>query len=65
MEWRVTIKLSRTDGTKQFHEVARGGGADPHSTLDPLGLTGDGGNGGCIAGWERASKCAGRPVVLI
>jgi len=38
MEWRVTIELSGADGTKQTHEVARGGGADPHSTLDPLGL---------------------------
>src|SRR3954454_8945495 len=39
MKWRVTIELSSADGTKQTHEVARGGGADPHSTLDPLGLT--------------------------
>ena len=38
MEWRVTIELSGADGTKQTHEIARGGGADPHSTLDPLGL---------------------------
>ena len=39
MEWRVTIELSRADETKQTHEVARGGCTDPHSTLDPLGLT--------------------------
>jgi hypothetical protein len=39
MEWRVTIELSGADGTKQTHEVARGGGTDPHSPLDPLGLT--------------------------
>ncbi len=38
MEWRVTIELSGADGTKQTHEVARGGGVDPHSTFDPLGL---------------------------
>ena len=37
----VTIKLSGADGTKQTHEVARGGGSDPHSVLDPLGLTVD------------------------
>jgi hypothetical protein len=43
MEWRVTIELSGADGTTQTHEVARGGGADPHSTFDPLGLTLDGG----------------------
>ena len=43
MEWRVTIELSGADGTKQTHEVARGGGADPLSTLDPLGLTLDDG----------------------
>jgi hypothetical protein len=43
MEWRVTIELSGADGTKQTHEVARGGGADPHSTFDPLGLTLDDG----------------------
>jgi hypothetical protein len=39
MEWRVTIEVSGADGTKQAHEVARGGGTDPHSPLDPLGLT--------------------------
>jgi hypothetical protein len=42
MEWRVTIELSGADGTTQIHDVARGGGADPHSTFDPLGLTLDG-----------------------
>jgi hypothetical protein len=31
MEWRVTIELSCVDGTKQTHEVARGGVASPHS----------------------------------
>ena len=35
----MTIELSGVDGTRQTHEVARGGCADPHSTLDPLGLT--------------------------
>ncbi len=39
MEWRVTIELSGADGTKQTHAVARGGGADPYSTLDLPGLT--------------------------
>jgi len=43
MEWRVTIELSGADGTKQTHEVARVGGSDPHSLLDPLGLTLDDG----------------------
>ena len=43
MEWRVTIELNGADGTKQTHEVARGGGIDSHSTLDPLGLTLDDG----------------------
>jgi hypothetical protein len=43
MEWRVTIELSGADGTRQTHEVTRGGCADPHSTLDPLGLTLDDG----------------------
>ena len=52
MEWRVTIELSGADGTKQTHEVARGGGADPHSTLDPLGLTLDDGKM-VLAGVER------------
>ena len=41
MEWRVTIELGGADGTKQTHEITRGGGGDPHSTLDPLGLTPD------------------------
>jgi hypothetical protein len=36
MAWRVTIELSAADGTKQAHEVARGGGADSHSPLDSL-----------------------------
>ena len=39
----MTIELSGADGTKQTHEVARGGCADPHSSLDPLGLTLDDG----------------------
>ena len=52
MEWRVTIELSRADGTKQTHEVARGGGTDPHSTLDPLGLTLDDGKM-VLAGVQR------------
>ena len=52
MEWRVTIELSGADGTKLTHEVARGGGADPHSTLDPLGLTLDDGKM-VLAGVER------------
>jgi hypothetical protein len=39
MEWRVTLELSGADGTRQIHEVARGGGTDLHSTLDPLDLT--------------------------
>ena len=43
MEWRVTIELNGADGTKQTHEVARGGGIDSHSPLDPLGLTLDDG----------------------
>ena len=43
MEWRVTIELGGADGTKQTHEVARGGGSDPHSVLDPLGLSLDDG----------------------
>jgi len=42
-EWRVTIELSGADGTKQTHEVARGGGSDPDSMLDPIGLTLDDG----------------------
>ena len=52
MEWRVTIELSGADGTKQTHEVARGGGADPHSTFDPLGLTLDDGKA-LLAGVQR------------
>ena len=43
MEWRVTIELRGANGTQQTHEVARGGGTDPHSTLDPLGLALDDG----------------------
>jgi hypothetical protein len=30
MEWLVTIELNGADGTKQTHELARGGGTDPH-----------------------------------
>ena len=52
MEWRVTIELSGADGTKQTHEVARGGCTDPHSTLDPLGLTLDDGRT-LLAGVQR------------
>ena len=52
MEWRVTIELNGADGTKQTHEVARGGGTDPHSTLDPLGLTLDDGKT-LLAGVQR------------
>ena len=43
MEWRVTIELNGADGTRQIHQVARGGGTDPHSPVDPLGLTLDDG----------------------
>ena len=43
MEWRVTIELKGADGKRQIHEVARGGGTDPHSPVDPLGLTLDDG----------------------
>lgn len=39
MELRVMIELSCADGTKQIHDVARGGGADRPSIFDPLGLT--------------------------
>src|ERR1700734_3843700 len=39
MEWRVTIEVSGADGTMQTREVAPGGYTNPHSTLDPLGLT--------------------------
>ena len=52
MEWRVTIELNGADGTKQIHEVARGGGTDPHSPLDPLGLTLDDGKT-LLAGVQR------------
>ena len=52
MEWRVTIELSCADGTKQIHDVARGGCADPHSTFDPLGLTLDDGKA-LMAGVQR------------
>ena len=52
MEWRVTIELRGADGTKQTHEVARGGHTDPHSTLDPLGLTLDDGKT-VLAGVQR------------
>ena len=52
MEWRVTIELSCADGTKQIHDVARGGCADPHSTFDPLGLTLDDGKA-LLAGVQR------------
>ena len=58
MEWRVTIELSGADGTKQTHEVARGGSADPHSTLDPLGLTLDDGKS-LLAGVQRHLVQAG------
>ncbi len=52
MKWRVTIELSEVDGTKQTHEVAQGGCADPHSTLDTLGLTLDDGKA-LLAGVQR------------
>jgi hypothetical protein len=52
MKWRVTIELSDVDGTKQTHEVAQGGCADPHSTLDTLGLTLDDGKA-LLAGVQR------------
>ena len=52
MEWRVTIELSGADGTMQTREVARGGYTDPHSTLDPLGLTLDDGKT-LLAGVQR------------
>jgi len=52
MEWRVTIELNGADGTKQTHEVARGGGSDSHSPLDPLGLTLDDGKT-LLAGVQR------------
>jgi hypothetical protein len=51
-EWRVTIELSGADGTKQTHEVARGGSADPQSALDPLGQTLDDGKM-VLAGLQR------------
>ena len=52
MEWRVTIEVNGADGTKQTYEVARGGGSDPHSPLDPLGLTLDDGKT-LLAGVQR------------
>src|ERR1700722_8789440 len=52
MEWRGTIELSGADGTKQTYEVSRGGGTDPHSTFDPLGLTLDDGKT-LLAGVQR------------
>jgi hypothetical protein len=52
MGWRVTIELNDADGTKQTHEVAGGGGTDPHSPLDPLGLTLDDGKT-LLAGVQR------------
>ena len=39
----MTIELRGAEGTKQIHEVARGGDNDPHSTFDPVGLTLDDG----------------------
>jgi len=52
MEWRVTIELNGADGTKQTHEVARGGGSDSQSPLDLLGLTLDDGKS-LLAGVQR------------
>ena len=52
MEWRVTIELNDADGTKQTHEAAGGGVTDPHSPLDPLGLTQDDGKT-LLAGVQR------------
>jgi hypothetical protein len=52
MEWRVTIELGGVNGTRQTHEVAHGGGADPHSMSDPLGLTLDDGKA-LLAGVQR------------
>jgi hypothetical protein len=52
MEWRVTIELSCADGTRQIHDVARGGCADPHSTFGPIGLTLDDGKV-LLAGVQR------------
>src|SRR3954454_7562786 len=52
MEWRGAGELSGADGTKQTHEVARGGDTDPHSTLDPLDLTLDDGKT-LLAGVQR------------
>src|SRR5262249_26539599 len=69
-EWRVRIELNGADGTKQTHEVSRGGGADPHSTFDPLGLTLDDGKI-LLAGVQRhliqarvAEYCALRPPLF-
>ena len=52
MEWRLTIELNGADGTKQAHEVARGGGTESQSLLDPLGLTLDDGKT-LLAGVQR------------
>ena len=52
MEWRVTLELSDVGGTKQTYEVARGCRTDPHSNLDPLGLTQDDGKT-LLAGVQR------------
>jgi hypothetical protein len=57
MEWRVTIELSCADGTKQIHDVARGGWADPHSTFGPLGLTLD--DGKALLALMRSNTSAG------
>ena len=48
----MTVELSGADGTRQTHEVACGGGTDPHSTFDPLGLTLDDGKA-LLAGVQR------------
>ncbi|HSU04151.1 MAG TPA: ISKra4 family transposase, partial [Acetobacteraceae bacterium] len=48
----MTIELKGAVGTKQTREVARGGGTDPHSPLDPLGLTLDDGKT-LLAGVQR------------
>ena len=58
MEWRVTIELNSADGMKQTHEVARGGGTDPHSPLDPLGLTLDDGKT-LLAFWRDVPPATG------
>lgn len=59
MEWQTTIGLSGTDGTQQTHQVTRGGCPAPHSPLDPLGLTLDGGKtmlAGVRGAWFRAES---------